>query len=57
MDQDREQGDEEIRAPKRLCLSVESSVADLIQMLLEELSTLLGCECAASLTELCAAVQ
>lgn len=57
MDQETEKGEEEMRAPKRLCLSAESSDADTIQMLLDQLSTLLGCECATNLTDLYAAVQ
>lgn len=57
MEQETEQGEEELRASKRMCLSAESSDADLVQMLLEELSTLLGCECASNLTDLCSAVQ
>lgn len=57
MDQETEQGREEMRASKRMCLSADSSDTALVQMLLEELSTLLGCGCAANLTDLCAAVQ
>ncbi|CEJ55236.1 Putative UVSB PI-3 kinase [Penicillium brasilianum] len=57
VDHETEQGEDGKRAPKRLCLSAESSDADLVQMLLEELSTSLGCGCATSLTDLCAAVQ
>ncbi|GLI80066.1 serine/threonine-protein kinase M1 [Penicillium ochrochloron] len=57
MDQETEQGQEEMRASKRMCLSADSSDTALVQMLLEELSTLLGCGCAANLTDLCAAVQ
>jgi hypothetical protein len=57
MDQETEQGEQEMRASKRMCLSAESSDADLVQMLLEELSTLLGSGCATNLTDLCTAVQ
>lgn len=57
VDHETDQGEDGKRAPKRLCLSAESSDADLVQMLLEELSTSLGCGCATSLTDLCAAVQ
>lgn len=57
MDQEIEKGEEEMRASKRLCMSAESSDVDIVQTLLDELSTLLGGGCATNLTDLHAAVQ
>ena len=57
MDQEIEKGEEEMRASKRLCMSAESSDVDIVQTLLDELSTLLGGGCATNLTDLYAAVQ
>lgn len=48
---------EETRAPKRLCLAAEYSDRHLQRVLMKELSSLLGCDCAGSLTDLRTAVQ
>lgn len=57
MDQETEKGEEEMRASKRLCMSAESSDVDMVQTLLNELSALLGGDCATNLTDLYVAVQ
>lgn len=54
--QEQSQNDE-TRPPKRLCLPAEPSDQDLLQVLITRLSSLLDCQHAESLIDLCTAVQ